>query len=767
LVILSNLLMFSAAGLSAQTEKRDAYLQEEVIPFFENYCVSCHNADDAMAGIRVDHVGADRTFLVNRKNWLKVSAVLRFGAMPPESADQPHADLRGDIYHWLSEELDTIDCNLAKDPGRVTIRRLNRLEYDNTIRDLFGVDFRLAEDFPSDDVGEGFDNIGDVLTLPPLLFEKYFDAGTMVSQRVVYVPDSVDGQEIVFDKDDVAVGGGGRIEGKELVFFSNGRAVLKVDITNAGTYQFSIDAGAEQAGSELAKMKIEIDGKVALTESVSATRQRPRSYRADFKLAKGSHEIGVSFINDYYNPKNPDPQQRDRNLYFSKPNLSGPVEARMEDLSVFNQSVAASRPDDAKDAAKAALSVLSPLVHRAFRREVSDVDIKPFADLVGIVMAQEASYERGIQVAINAILVSPRFLFRVEGGVGADDAARVRRLDDYELASRLSYFIWCSTPDDRLLSLAHEGKLSQPRVLVSEVERMIQDPRSAGMTEGFATQWLNLRTLSEVTPDPTVYKFDESLRDSMTTETKMFFEHVLRENRPVLDFLNAKYTFVNGTLASHYGVDGPEGDAFVQVSLEGKNRAGILTHASILTLTSNPNRSSPVMRGKWIMENVLGVRPPDPPEDVPEIDAAKESLPEASFRAQLELHRENSVCASCHNHMDPLGFGFENFDGIGRFRSKDGEFDIDASGILPSGEKFTGPLELVNILTKRGDAFARALSRRMLVFALGRGLEYYDECAIDKIVKELKRNNYQMQSLVTAIVLSDPFLKRRGEGVKK
>jgi hypothetical protein len=407
------------------------------------------------------------------------------------------------------------------------------------------------------------------------------------------------------------------------------------------------------------------------------------------------------------------------------------------------------------------------IIHRVFRRELSPKEIEPYSNLVQLVVNQEESFQRGIQVAVNAILVSPRFLFRLEGSDGASSVRDIRNLDDYELASRLSYFIWCSTPDDELLNLAKEGKLSNEKVMVAQLSRMLLDPRVNGLTAGFATQWLNLRNLSEVVPDPSVYEFTNDLRDSMQRETELFFEHVLQENRSVFDFLNGKYTFVNQTLAAHYELQPVEpssdGEQFVRVSLEGIPRSGILTHASILTLTSNPNRTAPVKRGKWIMENILGVRPPDPPADVPVISVAKESLPNASFREQLNLHRENAVCASCHDKMDPLGFGFENFDGVGKYRTIDGQFPIDSSGTLPSGEKFDGPMELVDILTIRGEAFARTLTERMLVFALGRGLDYYDECAVDKIMKQLKKDDYRFQTIMQSIVLSDPFLKRRGE----
>lgn len=720
-----------------------------------------------MSGIRVDHVSQTGSFLEYRNNWKRVNEVLRFGAMPPEGVEQPTAEEREQVQLWVADRINSIDCDLVRDPGRVTIRRLNRLEYNNTVRDLFAIDFKPADDFPSDDVGEGFDNIGDVLSLPPLLLEKYLAAAEQISERIVYVPGSESGSTISIRKEDVSIDAGGRESGSTIGFFSNGTATLTVNIDTAGPYVFSVDVGAEQAGPELAKMELALDGKTLLKESVSAARDAPKKYSVEMDLTSGRHKFGLSFVNDFYNPKHPDPNQRDRNIYFSNVILAGPTMVSADNLSAFNKLIHENIPEQTSDVKEESATVLNMIIHRVFRREVDPSEIEPYCDLVQLVVNQGESFQRGIQVAINAILVSPRFLFRLEEGGKTDSAKSIRNLDDYELASRLSYFVWSSTPDDELLNLAREGKLSNEKVLRAQLSRMLGDPRVRGLTVGFATQWLNLRNLAEVAPDPSVYDFPLQLRESMQSETELFFEHVLQENRSVLDFINGKYTFVNQTLASHYGLQdvvmSATGDQFEQISLEGIPRSGILTHGSILTLTSNPNRSAPVKRGKWIMENILGVRPPDPPADVPMIAAAEKSLPNASFREQLNLHRENAVCASCHDKMDPLGFGFENFDGIGKYRSKDGEFPIDSSGVLPTGEKFNGPMELVDILTISGDSFARTLTERMLVFALGRGLDYYDECAVDKIMKQLKKDDYRFQTMMLHIVLSDPFQKRRGE----
>ena len=760
-------LLIANSSAFAQPNDDEKSARVKAVAFFQNYCIDCHNQEDAMSGVRVDHVSQTGSFLEYRNSWKRVNEALRFGAMPPEGVEQPTAAEREQAQLWVADRIDSIDCDLIKDPGRVTIRRLNRLEYNNTIRDLFAIDFKPADDFPSDDVGEGFDNIGDVLSLPPLLLEKYLAAAEQISERIVYVPGVESGNKVPIRKENISIDRGGGISGSTISFSSNGTVTLTVNIDTTGQYVFSVDVGAQQAGPELAKMELALDAKTLLKESVSALRDAPRKYSVEMELAAGRHKIALSFVNDFYNPKHPDPTQRDRNIYFSNVILAGPTMVPVDDLSAFNKLIHENIPEQASDVKKESSAVLNMIIHRVFRREVNPSEIEPYCNLVQLVVNQGESFQRGIQVAINAILVSPRFLFRLEGGDKADSAKTIRDLDNYELASRLSYFVWCSTPDDELLNLAKEGKLSNETILRAQLSRMLIDPRVRGLTVGFATQWLNLRNLAEVAPDPNIYDFPLELRESMQSETELFFEHVLQENRSVFDFINGKYTFVNQTLATHYGLpdvaESTDGDQFEQVSLEGIPRSGILTHGSILTLTSNPNRSAPVKRGKWIMENILGVRPPDPPADVPMIAAAKKSLPDASFREQLNLHRENPVCASCHDQMDPLGFGFENFDGIGKYRTNDGEFAIDSSGILPSGEKFDGPMELVDILTISGESFARTLTKRMLVFALGRGLDYYDECAVDKIMKQLKKDEYRFQTLMLHIVLSDPFLKRRGE----
>jgi hypothetical protein len=385
--------------------------------------------------------------------------------------------------------------------------------------------------------------------------------------------------------------------------------------------------------------------------------------------------------------------------------------------------------------------------------------------LADSVLDQRGSFEQAIQTAVAAVLVSPHFLFRIEDDGAAYAASPVRELNGYELASRLSYFLWSSMPDDELFTLAGRGELHDEAVLAQQVRRMIADPKSAALVENFAGQWLNLRNLDEATPDPKQFPgFDADLKHAMRRETELLFDAVMREDRRILEFLIADFTFVNERLAKHYGIDGVTGERFQQIRLPADQRVGLLTQASILTLTSNPTRTSAVKRGKWIMENILGTPPPDPPANVPGLEETQQAKPDATLREQLVLHRQNAVCASCHIQMDELGFGFENFDPVGRWRVEDDGKPIDSAGELPSGERFRGPIELVRILSQRERAFAEALTRKMLTYALGRGLQYYDQCAVEAIVQRMDQNDFRFSSLVLGIVTSEPFRMRRTQG---
>ncbi len=409
---------------------------------------------------------------------------------------------------------------------------------------------------------------------------------------------------------------------------------------------------------------------------------------------------------------------------------------------------------------------MSAFAARAFRRPLRPDEIKPYVELT-LAATKEDPFDRAIQTGLTAILVSPHFLFRIEQPGNPSEGADPLPIGAYELASRLSYFLWSSMPDEELFRTAADGSLLKQDVLEGQVRRMLRDPKAQALVANFAVQWLNLALLDAANPNRKIFKdFDRDLRADMRRETELFFESIVRDDRSILDLLNGRYTFLNERLAKLYGIAGVDGEQFRLVSLTGTPRAGVLTQASILTLTSQPTRTSPVKRGKWILETMLGAAPPPPPPNVPELAATEKANPKASLREQLAIHRDNPKCSICHKVMDPLGFGLENFDGIGRWREKEKGRPIDASGELPGGVSFRGPIELVGVLAKRQDAFRRHLSRTLLTYALGRGLEYYDDCAVDRIVEATREHADRFSVLVNEIVRSEPFLKRRGGGAR-
>ena len=621
-------LMLAASTLSrcaAQDEEAaqvKSPFARDVAPFLEMYCVNCHGGNEPEGELALDRYRESANVQQDAEVWQRVLGMLGDREMPPEDETQPtDAEVRA-MISAIEAELDRFDCS-QRHPGRVTLRRLNRAEYNNTIRDLVGIDFQPANDFPSDDVGNGFDNMGEVLTIPPILLEKYLTAAEDVVRK----------------------------------------------------------AYADKAA-----------------------RNRIRVHKA-----------------------NDDVDQ---------------IEAARRNLRAF--------------------------ANRAFRRPVTDEEIDRIFAVMKVAWDNGSSREETFQVGLQVILVSPHFLFRVERDPeedpDEDDGDGIRELNDYEIASRLSYFLWSSMPDEELFSLAETKSLHEPDILRQQVARMLQDPKADALVRNFAGQWLQLRDLEQLTPDPEKFaEFDDALRQAMRRETEMFFAAIMSENRSVLDFLGADFTFVNERLARHYGIDGIQGDEFQQVRL-GDQRRGVLTHGSILLLTSNPTRTSPVKRGKWILDNILDEPALPPPDDVPELDEDADEI--GSLRERLEQHRSNESCAICHRRMDPLGFGLENFDAIGAWRDRDGKFEIDASGTLPGDLDFRGPRELMGILIdQKKEEFCRCLTKKLLTYAIGRGLESFDRCAVDKIVEQLSDEDYRFGSLVTAVVMSDPFLLReiRGE----
>jgi hypothetical protein len=733
-----------AADDDAEAARRASEFRQQVEPLLAKYCQRCHSGDEPKGDLAIGPLAQRADASADRQTWEKIAEKLRVKEMPPEDEPQPTADEQARIVRWVDNGLAGFACGREHDPGRVTMRRLNRNEYNNTIRDLVGVDFQPADDFPSDDVGYGFDNIGDVLSMPPILLEKYLAAAEKIVERAIGT-----GQANLVTGE---ITGGQDYEGSRILP-SLAEVRAKVRMFGQGDYIIRVRAYGEQAGDEPVKMGLYLDNKTLRIVDVKATEKEPAVYEAWVSTKGGQHVVSITFLNDYYEPDQPPPN--DRNLIISDVEVMGPYPPAYKRIIAREHT-----PEERMGLAR---EVLSGFATRAFRRPATPAEVDRLMKLVELADGEGENFAGAIGVALQAILVSPHFLFRVELDPNPGDA-EPRIINDYELASRLSYFFWSSMPDDELMTHARLGTLRKDGNLEAQLRRMLADPKSRALVEHFAGQWLQLRNLTTMTPDKGTYPdFDEPLRRAMRRETELFFTAVMNEDRSVLDFLDGDFTFVNERLARHYGLEGIKGEKFQRVSLDGQQRSGVLTQASVLTVTSNPTRTSPVKRGKWILENVLGTPPPPPPPGAGQLAEDSATVSAASLRERMQQHRAKAECGVCHNRMDPLGFGLENFDGIGAWREADGKFKIDSSGTLPGGATFAGPRELKQILRQRQDDFVRCLAEKMLTYALGRGVEYSDKCSLTDLVAFVKDHDYKFSSLVVGIVQSDPFQKRGGK----
>ncbi len=740
--------------------QRQQKLEETILPFLSKHCSDCHNADEQEGGISVHDLKSVDQLLKDRKKWEKVYRMINAGAMPPASYDpQPEEGNRKVVIDAFYDELYNFDCTQAHHAGRSTLHRLNRAEYNNTIRDLFGIALTPADKFPQDDVGEGFDNIGDVLSIPPLLMEKYLDAAEEVASAVIDTRDFSKGTSQEFGPDKFKSTIDGNVNGEGFyVLHTNGTLTVPYDAVADGKYKIRIEAAQSKAGPDDSNMALQIDGETVHEFKVGENR-KPGWFEHDVTLTAGSHSVAAAFTNDFYDENAPE-RRRDRNLAVHIIEVTGPEGGGSPQWHETHRRFVTAVPSETVSVKDAATTVLRPILYRGFRRPISDTEVDRFASLVEQTVTQhKESYEYGLAIAIQAMLVSPDFLFRKEAD--PEGNANEWNLSDYEIASRLSYFLWSSMPDDQLFQLAENKRLLDRTVLRGQIERMLRDDKAVSLAQNFASQWLNLRNLADIRPNPEMFpEFDDALRSAMSQETALLFSTIVREDRSIDEFLSADYTFVNERLAKHYGISGVSGDQFVRVSLNGTNRSGVMTHASVLTLTSNPGRTSPVKRGKWILENILGDAPPPAPPGVPALEETAKDVTTLSLRERMELHRKDPGCASCHKTMDPLGMGLENFDAVGRWRDNEGERPVDASGDLPTGERFVGPIELVKIIRSRQEKFARTFTERLMVYALGRGLEYYDKCAVDQTVDLMKQRGNRFSALVEGIVMSDPFMKK-------
>ena len=728
----------------------EAIYREKLIPLLRTYCWDCHGDDEEVTLSDANSVTDLRS---NREVWVRALAQIRNGTMPPADGPELDPELRIQFGEMLSEVATSVDCVQDPNAGKVAMRRLNRFEYRNTVRDLTGVDYQAAGGFPGDDVGYGFDNIGDVLSLPPLLMEKYLDAAIAITGEAIYTPPAPLLFEI--EKQAAQLDGASRFaRGSTAALSSRGTVSLKTNLPFAGRFKLTFRARGDQAGDEPVKVEVSSGRDTKVMEVPSSD---PQEYSIWLRLGRGERTIDLSFINDYYVQG-----KADRNLYLFSVKLEGEQQLTAPqispDLPKSHRRLIFVTPDETTTADDATSVILSRFASRAFRRPATESETRRLVQLAAKVREDGGTFEAAIQVAMQAVLISPHFLFKVERS-SVEVGGKSKALNQYELATRIAYFLWSSMPDDELLLMAHEGVLNDEKRLLAKVGRMIQDPRSNQFVEHFAGQWLQLRNLATVEPDSSLFKdYNAEISDLMRRETMTFFAGVMRANLPVVTLLNADFTYLNESLADYYGMDGVRGDQFRKVSLVGTPRGGLLTHGSILTVTSNPTRTSPVKRGKWILDNLLNTPPPPAPPNIPELEKKQAS---GTLREKMEQHRQNPACSACHQMMDPLGFALENFDAVGRWREREGGHDVDASGELPDGTQFHGVEELRALLSgRRGNDFVRCLSEKMLIYATGRGTEYYDQCALDELVEFVAKNENRFAYLIAGVILSDPFQKQ-------
>jgi hypothetical protein len=712
---------------------------KEIVPILETYCFDCH-ADGVKKGdFSFDAYKSIASMQSKRDAWKRVRENLAYELMPPIDKDQPSSDERRKLIQWIDAAVFPVDPK-NPDPGRVTLRRLNRFEYQNTVRDLIGVlpDTQLL---PPDDSGYGFDNMADVLTLSPTHLEAYLNTasqaldqayGTSAAPKRVIDPSQMKGSPALEDD----------------IFTMNigGRRSMLLDV-KPGKYRMTFRLSGQQAGEEKVKARILLG---SVINEITVANSDPRDFAITAELSNEQRAMGVEYLNDYWDEKT----HADRNLLVHAITLEGPLDQqRKRNLLLFPERKEGQNDDQYM------ASILRNFLAHAFRRPVADAEISSYAGLVKAQRKDKQSLEDAMRPAFEAAMISPQFLFRELHAVySLEKTGTILQVPELSLASRISYFLWSSAPEDATLSLASNKQLRP--LIKEEVDRMIRSPKSAALIDRFFAQWLQYQDAAFIAIDSKLYPAAAgSLREQMIMETKVFCEDMLKNNLPVTRLIDADYTFVNEALARHYEIPDVKGNEFRKVKLPDPMRRGILTHGSILAVTSNPNRTSPVKRGKWVLETLLDAAPPPPPPNVPSLPASNQGISSASLRAQLELHRKDPACASCHKLMDGIGFAFEAFDVDGSRRKGP---DIDTKGSLASGEMVDSPASLSKILaTKRADEFHRAFAVKMLTFALGRGLDYYDKPAVDKIVAFAAKNNYSLHSYIHATIYSYPFQNYR------
>jgi hypothetical protein len=815
------LIWLAAAGVvSLQACSPSPAPAESAHAMLNEYCLDCHNDVDFTAELSLEELPDDAIEL-NPETFEKVVRKLRAGLMPPPDSPRPEAAALQIAVRAMEDRLDQAAGDPRMQPGRVPLHRMNRVEYANAVRDLLDMDVDPALLLPADNSSHGFDNIADALALSPALLERYVTAAAKISRVAVGSPEisplatyyNVKGdltQTTTIDGLPIGTRGGTAVHH---IYPLDGDYVFSIDFVRAALG----DVYGGPADGEL--LEITIDGErvrliqldavpfVGLSDGTggglgfsgvppgaapgptpqtplrdpSAVRVRmDPSMKIEFRLAvpAGPHILGVAFLSDSYRAiedlvARPTSTMRDTNLgvtygyqtvpHVSRVDITGPFDASGPGDTPSRRRIFICQPAVAGEERACAAEILTNLARRAYRRPVADGDIESLMSLYEQGRAK-GSFEAGIEMALRRILADPEFVFRFERPPAEVPRDGVYALNDIELASRLSFFLWSSIPDDELLAVASRGELSDPEVLRHQTLRMLADPKAQSLATNFAGQWLFLRNVQNASPDRTEFpNFDDNLRQAFVRETELLFESVVNEDRSVLTLLDADYTFVNERLAKHYGIPQIYGPDFRRVPVPNDDRRGVLGHGSLLLVTSNTNRTSPVIRGAWILENIVGSQPPIPPPNVPAFEESVFGVAPRTVRERLEQHRRNPACAGCHNIMDPIGLALENFDAVGRWRTTDAGSPIDATGQLVDGTELDGPSSLREALLRRPDVVVGTMLEKLLMYAIGREITYADMPVVRAILRQAESDAYRFSALVLAIVQSAPFQMRMYE----
>ncbi len=798
-------LVFSAAVLRGEEAGAAAHFRKEIEPLLSKYCYDCHADGEKKGGVAFDEFESNDALMGGHELWLGVLKNMRAGLMPPNKKPQPSADERRKVEEWIKFEAFGIDPK-NPDPGRVTVRRLNRVEYRNTIRDLMGIDFHSEAEFPPDDTGYGFDNIGDVLSISPILLEKYLTAArAIVTEAVPTVSRIVPETKLPGSRFRRENGEPGRGDTRSMTYYEPANVGAAFDAAHAGNYKVVLELavrGNFDFDPGKCRVVFKINEREVLQKEFGWQDFKTFTFEFDEQWQPGAHRFTFTL-----EPLTPvEKKINSLDLQIVSLAVRGPLDeehwTRPPNYERFFPSA------DARD-------VLRKFATKAFRRPVDEPTVERLAKLAESVSAQPGkTFETGIAHAIVAVLASPRFLFRIEESESGSEAHAVANVDEYSLASRLSYFLWSTMPDEELIRLAGAGELRKN--LPAQVRRLLADPRAENMVRNFTGQWLQARDVDGIsinsrvilardrgeerdiekrrkriqelmaipveqrTPDEkdemkqmfaefrkrgNQLELDRELRDAMQRETEMFFSHIIRENRGVTELIDSDYTFLNERLAKLYGIPDVSGPEMRRVALPADSaRGGVLTHGSVLVVTSNPDRTSPVKRGLFVLENFLGTPAPPPPANVPALEASEKDFGDRqpTLREALELHREKPLCAGCHKRMDPIGLAFENFNAMGMWRDAERKQPIDTAGELITGETFHGVRELKRILVEKHRLdFYRCLTEKLLTFAIGRGPEYYDVETVDQIVSRLEAEGGRFSALLNGIIESAPFQKQR------